>query len=272
MAQVDDMLAIKQYIDRTPANTASATNAKVSFQKWYNALGWYDLHVDSDTYDEARNRRKGFDASNGQAEDPHGLTTEQMQQDPTTPSVEADAPLPRPTTVRQPAPRPTIRRGSTGPAVIEAQQILQISPADGDFGRHTESVTREYQQAHGLKVDGVIGPQTWGTMLAAKPYSPGPAPAPVASTTVQKKLPILEQKKTTTARRTTTTTTQKKPAPHEPYRQKIAATTKKVVKKTEVAEAGIFSWVKNLPLWAKILGAVGIGGGVAQAYYTPKKK
>jgi hypothetical protein len=73
--------------------------------------------------------------------------------------------------------RPLLQRGSTGPAVVEAQQklmeILQRSlqgGADGKFGDDTYKAVMEVQARFGLKVDGVIGNDTW-TLLLGEPVS-----------------------------------------------------------------------------------------------------
>ena len=36
---------------------------------------------------------------------------------------------------------------------------------DGNFGEKTNAAVCEFQKAHGLKVDGVVGPKTWQTLL-----------------------------------------------------------------------------------------------------------
>ena len=97
-------------------------------------------------------------------------------------SVGADAlggPQPEPTEDEEdPAPRfyelrlPYLSRGATGEAV-RAFQILLIGRgfacgpdgADGDFGANTESAARRFQRAHGLKADGIIGPDTASALL-----------------------------------------------------------------------------------------------------------
>lgn len=73
---------------------------------------------------------------------------------------------------RCPTPRPTISRGSTGPCVGLAQQLLlragySPGPVDCVFGPQTESAVRDFQQVRGLLVDGIIGPQTWAALAAA---------------------------------------------------------------------------------------------------------
>ena len=77
--------------------------------------------------------------------------------------------------------RPTIRRGSTGIYVTECQEdLIKIGydlgsyGADGKFGAKTEAAVRAFQAAHGLSVDGVVGPATW----AALDKAVGPEPEP----------------------------------------------------------------------------------------------
>lgn len=65
----------------------------------------------------------------------------------------------------------TLRRGDFGQIVRQLQLELQIT-ADGAFGPFTEAAVREYQAAHALAVDGVVGPATW-TVLLTDDYEPG---------------------------------------------------------------------------------------------------
>lgn len=66
--------------------------------------------------------------------------------------------------------RPTLKRGSKGAAVKEAQGHLNRHGAhlniDGDFGPKTEAATRNFQEARHIGVDGIIGPITWSHLLA----------------------------------------------------------------------------------------------------------
>ena len=64
---------------------------------------------------------------------------------------------------------PVLRNGSSGSAVRTLQYMLRASgrsvTADGIFGSGTDSAVRSYQSAHGLTVDGVVGDDTWYSIL-----------------------------------------------------------------------------------------------------------
>ena len=75
--------------------------------------------------------------------------------------------------VPPPAPtRPTLRKGSRGEAVKEMQAIL-ISKgydlgkwgADGVFGKQTLAAVKAFQKDCGIKVDGIVGKDTWANLL-----------------------------------------------------------------------------------------------------------
>lgn len=63
-----------------------------------------------------------------------------------------------------------LRQGSTGGAVKIAQGVLNGKGypliGDGIFGPATDAAVRRFQSDNGLAVDGIIGPQTWGALLA----------------------------------------------------------------------------------------------------------
>jgi len=65
---------------------------------------------------------------------------------------------------------PTVRQGSTGAPVLQWQGVLAASglplDIDGNFGPQTASLTKQWQTAHGLTADGVVGPNTWKQALA----------------------------------------------------------------------------------------------------------
>ena len=60
----------------------------------------------------------------------------------------------------------TIKKGSKGNAVKVWQVIIGVTP-DGKFGSGTESTTRDWQESHGLTVDGTVGPMSWKAGLEA---------------------------------------------------------------------------------------------------------
>ncbi len=47
------------------------------------------------------------------------------------------------------------------------QQIVGASP-DGKFGNNTKTLVMKFQKAHGLTADGIVGINTWKTMLEVK--------------------------------------------------------------------------------------------------------
>lgn len=64
---------------------------------------------------------------------------------------------------------PRLEGGAEGPAVADLQGKLKAAgvdpgPVDGQFGPRTESAVRQYQSSRGLTVDGIVGPQTWGSL------------------------------------------------------------------------------------------------------------
>ncbi|MFB5191832.1 peptidoglycan-binding protein [Alicyclobacillus fastidiosus] len=73
-----------------------------------------------------------------------------------------------------------IQYRDTGVYVKEVQQELSeegynIGTADGDFGPKTLAGVKEFQKAHGLTVDGIVGPQTWNALFT-KSVSGNPTP------------------------------------------------------------------------------------------------
>lgn len=69
---------------------------------------------------------------------------------------------------------PTLRKGSKGSAVKEAQELLLAHGydlpnygADGDYGDETVAAVKKFQKANGLDVDGICGPKTLTALKAA---------------------------------------------------------------------------------------------------------
>lgn len=60
---------------------------------------------------------------------------------------------------------PELSEGATGPSVHAVQTLLGGIAVDGIFGPVTKSRVEQYQGAHGLAVDGVVGVHTWGSLL-----------------------------------------------------------------------------------------------------------
>ena len=92
-------------------------------------------------------------------------------------TYDGSAPAPEPAPDPEPAKDedyPTLKRGSKGRWVtlLQTKLISQgyscgSTGADGDFGANTEKAVKEFQKEHdgqngkALKVDGIVGPETW---------------------------------------------------------------------------------------------------------------
>lgn len=68
----------------------------------------------------------------------------------------------------------TIKRGSRGDIVVWAQQHLKRRiapnlPVTGVFGVQTDRAVRELQRRRGIKVDGIVGTDTWNRLLRFNP-------------------------------------------------------------------------------------------------------
>jgi murein L,D-transpeptidase YcbB/YkuD len=65
--------------------------------------------------------------------------------------------------------RQTLKKNSRGSEVRELQEKLNslgfdCGVADGIFGKNTLKAVKEFQKSQGIKVDGIVGPQTWAKL------------------------------------------------------------------------------------------------------------
>ena len=74
---------------------------------------------------------------------------------------------------RELAAYPTLRIGSTGSEVMLLQFLLDgygyPLAVDGQFGTNTRSAVLAFQRDNGLAPDGIVGPNTWRTLLVLPP-------------------------------------------------------------------------------------------------------
>jgi peptidoglycan hydrolase-like protein with peptidoglycan-binding domain len=73
----------------------------------------------------------------------------------------------------------TISLGSTGEDVRRLQRVLArhllwnpFGPITGTFDSSLETAVKSFQQANGLAVDGIVGPQTWAALPSYREASP----------------------------------------------------------------------------------------------------
>lgn len=66
------------------------------------------------------------------------------------------------------AARPTLKYGSSGPAVKYVQKRLGVRPRSGWFGPVTRAAVKRYQRARGLPASGVVSKRTWAALLARR--------------------------------------------------------------------------------------------------------
>ena len=102
-----------------------------------------------------------------------------------------------------------IRRGDSGPAVLAAEELLQLAGfdiiPDDRFTNGTQDLVVQFQQRQGLPVDGIVDIDTWRVLLALafRDQKPPLAASPPTTTT----LPAATSVATSTSVATTTTPT-----------------------------------------------------------------
>lgn len=148
-------------------------NAVVQLQNRLRALAYYSDTVDGkygySTYVAVRN----FQTKNG-------LVADGVVGDATFTKLYSATAIPNvgstPVT-----PEVRIQFGQTGPGVVQVQTKLwelkyYTGAVDGKFGHSTVTAVRDFQQANGLKVDGIVGKATW-----AKLHDGAAVPKPAAT-------------------------------------------------------------------------------------------
>jgi lysozyme family protein len=85
---------------------------------------------------------------------------------------------PKPTPTAKPVGNwPLVQQGAKGDLVYAIQYLLRAHgyslSADGKFGPQTGSAVKAFQQAEGLQVDGIVGPNTWQALIQSNTVQKG---------------------------------------------------------------------------------------------------
>jgi peptidoglycan hydrolase-like protein with peptidoglycan-binding domain len=95
----------------------------------------------------------------------NGQLQNAIKQSEPAPAPKPQAPPPPPKPQESAPPLLTVKRGSSAPGVEAVQYLLRHHGADividGDFGDQTEGAVKDFQQANGLSVTGVVNEKTW---------------------------------------------------------------------------------------------------------------
>ena len=150
---------------------------------WKEAKGKYThvgLYVGGDTVIEAAGAKQGVITSK--------VSNKKWTNWGELKGVDYSGTKPEPAPEPEPEKKPTLKRGSKGPYVVECQEDLIYlgydvgkTGADGKFGANTEKAVKAFQKEHdgpdgrALKVDGIVGQATWWALDEAIKPQPGPA-------------------------------------------------------------------------------------------------
>lgn len=276
--QSENMKAINTYFVQTKAITPKAAAIQSDWAKWYGGLGFYDLNIDGSKYDEARARRNNFNLANvlNAAEQKkveqvlaQGITSEMLsgKSDKEVAAAKARVAAMQTTLSVQGSTHGTIKQGSKGDSVKEWQKFLGLK-TDGIFGPGTQKATMLWQTKNGLKADGIVGPQTWTLALGAKEPLHNDASVvaqiPAIFSPAPKTMPVTGAPKPTAAAVQAAQAAGPKPAvtvnsAGQVSGVKPAGESAMASMATASMIPGIPNAIKNMPTWAKAMGAVGIG-------------
>ena len=85
-----------------------------------------------------------------------------------------------------------LKKGDNNENVKLMQQKLGIEPAVTNFGPKTEAAVKDWQAAHGLDADGIVGDKTWAMIMAEGQSVPAPIETPIPQSTGGLKLEKLK--------------------------------------------------------------------------------
>ncbi len=93
-----------------------------------------------------------------------------------------------------------LSNGYRGDCARQLQSQIGAKP-DGDFGSETEGKVREYQKAHGLKEDGIVGPDTKEALGVKRSQPKPPLELPANPVNSPKENPVTSPKENSSSKK-----------------------------------------------------------------------
>jgi peptidoglycan hydrolase-like protein with peptidoglycan-binding domain len=284
-AQSDDMEAIHVYMKGQVPKTPESTAIRSQYLKWFDGLGFWDKNWSGSAYDEARTRRNQYNLKNAvtpaekaqvQTVLAQGMTTEQMAgksrpvinvktgavgsqvRNPTVPGI-------------SPGLNRVLKLGvKPGDDVKQWQSFLGLTPPTGYFDSITDKKTRTYQTENGLKADGIVGAMTWAKAFPAVKKTPFVDSAQTASvaSNINNAFKSPPKAASFAPSKSAPAFAPSKPTPTFAPSKSAPTSKPETPVTTHASMVPGLSDLDKLPFWAKILGALGLGGAV---YYGAKQ-
>lgn len=138
MTKLNTVAEMNEYVRKISVGKNPALDQLTnSWRSWYDGLTWYEKYMSTDCKN-GHDRLQAIDTLRGGSR----IGQETLA-------------------------RATIKKGSTGADVSAWQKIIGVK-VTGDFDDATKSATIAWQREKGLDADGIVGPNTWGSVKAEK--------------------------------------------------------------------------------------------------------
>jgi peptidoglycan hydrolase-like protein with peptidoglycan-binding domain len=110
---------------------------------------------------------KGEDAKADKVEEDKETEAESTGEKKAVKKVKFIKPVSKPNSLTNAFSLRPIKLGENSERVKDVQKILKLTP-DGNYGKESYNAVKAFQRENGLKIDGIVGVQTYGALLQAK--------------------------------------------------------------------------------------------------------